>query len=790
MRARAMPARRSSLIGRDHDLAAIGDLALHSDGRLVTLTGVGGVGKTTLGRAVGASLDDRFPDGVWPVDLAPLPDGADDDAVALACLTGLDLVEQARPTLDVVIEHLEPRQALLFLDNCEHVHPAVASVVNALLDACPYLRIVATSRTPLRVRGESVVRVQPLETPATRGGVAPASLASVPAVELFLLRARAADPTFELSDRNAAAVAALCRRLAGLPLAIELAAAHVKALTPAEIDERLGADSGLLATDTVGTAARQRSLDDTLEWSHRLLTPEQQALFRRLAVFAGSWTLEAAEAVCAIGSEPGAGGVEPGSIASGMGALVEHSLVVRDANTSPSRFRFLQPIAEFAARKLAASGEEAVLGIPHARYYLALAALRVPGPLHATPPDLERIAADYDNCVAALRLAERAAVLPLVAGFVGALTEYWRIRGHLREGVPHLEALMALAGDAPTRPRGVAVAVLSDFERLLGQLEAAEDHARESIRISDVLGDNYSRRITRGLLAEALAARGDAVGARMAFEEARRILEEEPSPIALGFYHVGVGLIALRDGQRGLDEAYAHLCAAVELLQASGRTWYRGRSLVALGAVERRRGELDVARTHLADGFAELVAYGARVDAIETIEELGRVALDRGDGERAARLFGAASSLRDAMAVPGGPGVRAMITSDVDRIRAMLGAHAFADAWSDGRAMSFEDVARVASEPEASLAARRRRPRRARTSTNGQALTRREQEIADLVARGLTNPQIADELFISPATARVHVERILGKLGLTSRVQVATWVVESRRGGTSDPIRE
>ena len=784
VRATVMPARRSSLIGRERDLDTIADLAIHNDGRLVTLTGVGGVGKTALVHEIGRSVIERIPDGVRPVDLAPLPEGVDADAVALACLTGLGLAEQPRRPFDVVADHLAPRHSLLILDNCEHVQPAVSQLLEELLDACPYLRVVATSRAPLRVRGETVFRVQPLAIPAAESAPSPASLAAVPAVELFLLRARAADTSFELNATNAADIAEICRQLAGLPLALELAAARVSSLTPAEISARLGGDPRLFASDTNATPERQRSLDDTLEWSHRLLTPDQQTLFRRLAVFAGGWTLEAAEAICSVDGEGLA-------VAPALSALVEQSLVVRDAKSSPSRFQFLQPIAQFAVRKLAASGETATLGVPHARYYLALAAARDPGRQHATPADLDRIAANYENCLAALRFAEAADALPLTAALVASVTEFWRVRGRLREAIPHLEASRQMAGPQDIWPRAVAIGVLADFHRLLGQLEPAEAYAHEVVEISDTLGDRYSRRTARGLMAGVLRAKGDVTGARAAYEAARLIIDEDPEPVALGFYHVGVALLSVREGSADTDDAHAHLTAAVELFRSAGGTWYLGRALAALGAVDHRRGDLENARAHLVEGFAELVAFGARLDAIETIEELGRLALDHGDAARAARLLGAASSLRDAMAISVPAAEQAGLTAAIDGARELMAADAFIAAWTEGRAMSFEDVARVAAELGSGRlvpVARTDRRSPGGTTSSASPLTRRETEIASLVARGMTNPQIAEELYISPGTARVHVERILGKLGLTSRVQVATWVVEGRHNGGLDRL--
>ncbi|HEV8403496.1 MAG TPA: LuxR C-terminal-related transcriptional regulator [Candidatus Limnocylindrales bacterium] len=763
MQVSSVPARRSSLIGRDQDVAAITELALHGDSRLVTLSGVGGVGKTTLAFEVGRSVGPAATDGVWPVDLATVATGAHEDGIALACLRALGLVEQERSPLSLIVEYLEPRQGLLILDNCEHVQVAVGHVVDRLLNECPYLRVVATSRAPLRVRGEQVFRVEPLATPGGAGSGSLATLAAVPAVELFLRRARAADRGFALTDANASPVASICRRLAGLPLAIELAAAQVGALSPAEIEARLGPESDLLRSATVATPSRQQTLEDALEWSHQLLRPDEQALFRRLSVFAGGWTVEAAEAVCAVDGDPH-------RVAASLASLVEQSLVVRDQETSPARFHFLQPIAEFARRKLDASGETGALAVPHAQYYVGLANLHLAVRPHGEPEDLDRIAADHENCLAALRFAETAGIVPLALGMIVGLAEYWRVRAYMREAIPHLETLLAMVGEAPTRPRAFALAVLSDHERILGRLGPAVEHARTAVEVGDVVGDNYARRTPRGLVAEALAAGGDYVGGRAWYEEAKRILDEEPNPIALGFYHAGVGLISLREGGDALDDAYEHLAAAVALLRASPRTWYLGRALASLGAVERRRAELEAARTHLAAGFAELRAYGAQLDSIDCLEELGGVALDAGELGRGTTFLAVARALRDATAVEPREIDRDRLMEDIERARDGQSPRVFADAWERGRTMSFSEIAVFATSDDPAP------PRRRRRASTDQ-LTIREREVADLVAEGLTNRQIGTALFVSPGTVRMHVERILGKLGLTSRVQIATWMV-------------
>jgi predicted ATPase/DNA-binding CsgD family transcriptional regulator len=773
VRARVLPARRSRLIGRDLDLAAVQDLVLHGDNRLVTLTGVGGVGKTTLALEAGRLLGPSMPDRAWVVDLATIVEAHDPAPVVLACCAALGLPDQARQPTDVLIEHLEPRQALLVLDNCEHVHSAVGQLVDALLDACPYLRVVATSRVPLRIRGESVFPVSPMALPEPGGPTALSAMVVVPSVELFVRRARAADPGFELSEASAPAVGGICRRLAGIPLAIELAAAHIGALAPAEIEERLGHVDGLLATTATGVPDRQQTMEAALEWSHRFLAPGERAVFRRFSMFVGGWTLAAAEAICGLDGEPT-------SVAAALSSLVEQSLVIRDPAGPGGRFRFLQPIAEFAGRRLDEAGERTQLGLPFAHHFLSVAGKRDPGATQASAEDLDRIATDYENCRAALRFAEEARIAPIAIGLAGALAGYWRVRGHLHAGAQHLTAALELAGPEASHGRELALVVLADYERLLGRYQGATRHAAEAISVAESLGDGIGQRTAIAILGDAAAAQGSYEEAHAHYARAWELIAAQPHPIAIGFWHANVGQLAMREGR--LDDAHAHFEEALAALSETERTWYQGRVLASLGAVEQRLGQLDRAQRDLADGFDHLIRYGARVDAIGCIESLGRVALDLGDPARAATLFAAAGALRDATAVPPDDVDRAALAADIDRARDGQRRPAFVTAWALGRAMSFEEVARSAAAPTRSTKVERRAPR-------GSQLTRREREIAGLIAAGLTNPQIAERLFISAGTVRGHVEQILGKLGLTSRVQVATWIVGERAGDTAPPSR-
>jgi non-specific serine/threonine protein kinase len=747
------------LIGRDRDLGMLRDLVLHGDGRLVTLTGVGGVGKTSLALEVVRTVADDLFEASWSIDLSATPGESDSGGVATRWVDALGLVHRAGSPVDVLVAHLRARAALVLVDNCEHVAQAVAELVDELLDACPYLRLVATSRVPLKVRGESVYAVRPLTVPD--GEPATGGLGTVPAVALFVARAREADPDFRLDDHETP-VAGICRRLAGLPLAIELAAAHVHALSPAEIEQRLAPEQGILASERLATSVRQVSLQATMDWSYGLLEPREQRLFRGLSVFAGGWTLEAAEAVFGGGGD---------GVRSGLQHLVEQSLVVREASGAGSRFRFLEPVGEYAGVLLEGAGERAPLALAHAQYFLALAARREPGATAPTAEQMNTVAADYPNCMAAIRFAEASGQGALVVALTATLGFLWRIRGNLHAGLAHLERALALAEPGPSRPQEVALLVLADLERIVGRPAAAMAHAMDGLAVAEGLDDPVGRRTALAIQGDVAAARHDYATAHARYQQAWRV-EAEPHPIAVGYWHANVGHILLREDR--IDESATQLEAALAALAGTEETWYTGRVYCWLGAVERRRWHLPAAREYLARGLEQLLRYGDRVDAVAGTEELARVALAEADATTAATLLGATSALRDSMALPVED--REALAADLEMVRGAQPAAEFATAWARGRALSFDEVVALARAPSARPGGGPSAGGGRRTALVGQ-LTRREREVAELVAQGLTNPQIAERLFVSPGTVRGHVEHILGKLGLTSRVQVATWIV-------------
>jgi non-specific serine/threonine protein kinase len=750
-----LPAARTRLIGREAELATIRDLLLHEDGRLVTLTGAGGIGKTSLAFDVGRLLLAEMPDGIWAVDLAT---AADPEEIALRCCGALGVVEQPAGPEDVLVTYLEPRQALLILDGCERVAPATAALVDRLLDRCPDLRILVASQARLGVRGEVVVAVPPLALPDPETRDRDAILAA-PAVRLFLERARATRPQLGRVPPDLEAIVAICRRLDGVPLAIELAAAQTTVLTPAQIVRRLPRLEGMA-----------RAIDASL----KLLPDDASRLFRRLAVFAGGWTLEAAEAVCSLG-EDGA------SVQGSLAALVEASLVVRDAPDAGGRFRMLAPIADEAARRLLASDEQDLVSLAHAQHFVAL--LRA-GPAEWDP---ERglsatIEPEYENCLAALRFLERRGADALLVGFVMAMVDYWGERGLLHDAHRWLRSAHDRLRGVPSRESGYLLGALAHFERLLGDLDRADEHAVEAEAIFRDEGE------ARGLLA-AIGVRGDIAADRGRYDVAlehyeriRSLIDAEVWPLMRGVWHANVGDIHYRVGD--VARARLELEQARRYLQRR-RSWYLGRVLLVLAEIDRERGELDDATRRAREALRVGRSVGARLIAIGAIEEFARLALARGDHARATVLYAAATALLDAVGRRPSGRERRVVARDVRGLRHALGPAQFERAWRAGQRLSLDqaaDVAAGAPGPWLDLAYRPDADPTEAGSDEGPPipLTPRELEVAHLVAEGLTNRQIAERLAIAPGTTRIHVERILRKLGLTSRVQVATWVVRSR----------
>jgi predicted ATPase/DNA-binding NtrC family response regulator len=585
----ALPLPVTSLIGREQEVREI-DRLLGAH-RVVTLLGTGGVGKTRLSLTAGAQLRERYPDGVWFVELATVPDAG---LVAQAVASTLGLHEDAsRPPRELLAAALARRRALLILDNCEHVVEACAELVVALLRACPQLAVLATSRERLNIQGESTFRVPSLAVPDEHERE-PERLARSEAVRLFVERARLVAPAFALTADNAAAVAELCRRLDGVPLAIELAAARVRLLGVEQIVARLNDRFALLTGGSRTAQPRQQTLRAALDWSHDLLSKPEQTLLRRVSVFAGGFTLEAVEGICA-GPE-----LDASQVLDLLGQLVDKSMVLvetAEPGAPVARYRLLESIREYCHERARTAGEVAWLRGRHQEWFLALAEeaeRRTRGPEQIVW--LDRLETEYDNLQAALswRDPDRASdVLRLRLG--AALWRFWEVRGGLREGLKWLGAILADAGhDAPAE-RARTLNGAGNLARDVGDYRGAAKYHTEALELRRRIGD--SREIARslnnlGVIAHDQARYADAVAF---FSEA--ILAWH----AAGDRHEGLGLTLNNLGrtrrfQGDFERGVALGEEALALFRAIDHAWGTAQELNNLANAAHYQGDLAGAR--------------------------------------------------------------------------------------------------------------------------------------------------------------------------------------------------
>ena len=669
-----LPVPPTALVGREREETAVGRL-LQPDGgaRLVTLTGPGGVGKTRLALAVALSLRDAYPDGVVFVDLSALNDAA---LVAPAVARALGLREEgALGVHELLVAHLRNKRLLLALDNVEQIIEAASSIAD-LVAACPLLAVLVTSRTALRVRAEQQFRVLPLDTPAGPSPTA-AEVASYPAVQLFVARARAVAPEFRLDADNAAAVAEVCRRLDGLPLAIELAAARVTLLPPAALLGRLERRLGLLKGGPRDSPLRQQTLRATIDWSYTLLSEWEQALVRRLSVFSGGCTLEAAEAVAP------AAGTADGDVWSGVELLVDHSLLqaVEQPDGEP-RFRMLETIREYGLEQLAASEEEEATRRAHAAYYLELAEAAKPqlfGPEQVRW--LESLERDHDNLRAALVGARERALMqdqersldvapPGTAGILpanacrqdaggprgdgplqsnpsgitlgvrlaGALWRFWYIRCHLAEGRGWLQEFTTLPARSGTAPpeRADALVGLAVIAYAQTDYDQAAAAAEESVALTRALDDRPNLALSLNILGGVARYRSDFARAATLGEECVALTRSIGDR-----WFLALSLSNLADVAR-FQGAYVRATALCEeslvLARALGDQWGIAQALLTLGRIARDCGESEGATALLHESLAIVRALGHTRDIALALAGLGDVARAQGDVDRAVSL--------------------------------------------------------------------------------------------------------------------------------------------------------
>ena len=684
----ALPRPPTRLIGRETDVAALATLLAQGDLQLVTLTGPGGTGKTRLALAVAAAERDRYRDGVVFVDLTPLSDPA---LVVPTIATAMGVRELAgEPLLQTLCRVLRERRMLLVLDNCEQVVDAAADVA-ALLAACPRVVMLATSRIPLHIRAEREVTVAPLSLPDP-GRLPPlAELERVAAVTLFVERARAARADFALTAENAAAIAAICQRLDGLPLAIELAAARVKVLSPLALLARLEQRLPLLSGGGRDLPRRQRTMRDAIAWSYDLLTPEEQALFRRLAVFVGGFTLEAAEAD---GSATRGSGLD---VLDGLTSLVDKSLLREAVGLAGEpRFGMFETVREFGLERLAASGDEAAVRARHAAYVLALAEETDP---HLLMPGqerwLSRVAVDLDNVRAALAWLQQTGETELQLRLATGLRWFWYVHGHYAEGWDWLQSAYAKTPSAPAILRAKALSGLSGLALWRGDLRQAATLAEESLARWQNLGGNVveeaSLLITLGLV----AMYRDDYDQAETWQDAARVVCEPTRHPCMAIALQNLGDVSYARGE--VAKAKARYEAALDEAHATGFTWVAADVLRCLASLARAAGDLPHSAHLYRESLALAYAHGDAQLKAKTLVGVAALAERWREPERATRLFAGVAAIQEAVGYASYPFEQVETAQGVAAARRQLSDERFATAWAVGRAASADDVAADAS---------------------------------------------------------------------------------------------
>jgi non-specific serine/threonine protein kinase len=857
-----LPLRLTSFVGRERVLAEV--QALLHEHRLVTLVGAPGVGKTRLGLHVAATLLNAYPDGAWLVELAPLSDPA---LVPQAVADVLGVREQpGRALAASLAEHLHRRGLLLLLDNCEHLVGAVATLAEALLRTCPDLRILATSREPLAIEGEATWRVPSLafpDLPRAHATLPARALAEYEAVRLFVERARVAMSAFALDQQNAPTVAQICARLDGIPLAIELAAARVRALSVEQIAARLDDRFRLLTGGSRTALPRQQTLRGAVDWSYDLLAKPEQALLRRLAVFAGGFTLEAAERVASSESRVASGTDDDSLLITRYALLdlVDKSLVqVEPGGDGERRYRLLETLRQYGLEKLAEHGELAAARDRHRDYFLALAREAEP---RLTGPEqivaLRELEREHDNFRAALAWCFPAATPPGEAAapetdpeggmqLVVALIWLWVMHAHLSEGRRWLEQALAVppADRTPARlaARVKALRGTAQLAAYQGDFRLAVVLLEEALALSRQTGDDQNVVFAARFLGMYLSLRGEHERAARLCEESLALARKLGVDWLVGRGLVGMATLAIRHGQYqravelseerlvlarqekiSLGLAYGLRCLsrAVCGLGDHARAWALAEESLSisremgdqrgvaeaykdLGGAALVAGDVGQAIAHLRQALLDYHEPGDPWGVVQCLHRLISALTLQGvhlaERERAAdataafiaaaRLLGANEALRESIGVVLLPTFEDAQEHDLATLRQYLGEDALSRTWSEDRGLSLDQTVEYAltitatpTQPASGEAAtpsspaetneRRSDPER---TPDVVPLSPREQEVAALVARGLTNRQIGERLTLSERTVDTHVRNIMGKLAVNSRAQIAAWAVE------------